>query len=383
VPLKTIWKKMLRRLLSTLIVAGLVFGCSQESKDFGDYKLVKVSGTIQQVQEQSVILYKIGGLRPEAVDTAEVASDGTFTIEVLVTEPEIYVLDIYGLHIVPLVLEDNDLDLVANGADRTEIVSVSGSDAMEKLTLFNKEYRELEIREFELRQKYSEAFVAKDIALTEKLEKENYEIIEEKQDLIRKHMEIIGPSLAALPLIERIDKDLHFDYLLSISNEMLQKYPEHSEVKSLAQVLEKMKPVAIGRQAPQIKLPNTEGEMVSLEDFRGDYLLVDFWAAWCKPCRRENPNIVAAYQKYHDKGFDVLGVSLDRTREQWIKAIVDDGLPWTQVSDLKYFNSKAAADYNVGAIPFSVLLNPEGEIIAKNLRGAKLEAKLSELFEGS
>ena len=109
--------------------------------------------------------------------------------------------------------------------------------------------------------------------------------------------------------------------------------------------------------------------------------MIDFWAAWCKPCRAENPNVVRLYNQYKDKGFEVFGVSLDRTREDWLKAIEDDGLTWPQVSDLKYFNSAAAELYQIEAIPATYLLDPDGKIIAKDLRGPALEAKLAKLFE--
>ncbi len=137
---------------------------------------------------------------------------------------------------------------------------------------------------------------------------------------------------------------------------------------------------AVGQPAPDFTQNDVSGNPVSLSSLRGKYLLVDFWASWCGPCRQENPNIVKAYETYKDKGFDILGVSLDQGQEEWVKAIADDKLAWKQVSDLKYWNNEVAMLYGIRSIPASFLLDKEGKIIAKNLRGEELEAKLKELM---
>ena len=136
----------------------------------------------------------------------------------------------------------------------------------------------------------------------------------------------------------------------------------------------------IGGEAPNFSQETPEGEQLSLHDLRGKVLLIDFWASWCGPCRRENPNVVRMYQKYKDQGFEILGVSLDSNRDRWLGAIAADGLTWYQVSDLKGWQNAVAKQYGVSAIPHTVLLDAEGRIIARNLRGATLERKLEELF---
>ena len=152
-------------------------------------------------------------------------------------------------------------------------------------------------------------------------------------------------------------------------------------VNQIESMISRMEKVQVGSVAPDFTLPDVDGYPVSLSSFRGKYVLVDFWAAWCPDCRKENPNIVAAWEKFKNKNFDVLGVSLDRKRDQWLAAIEKDGLGWTQVSDLKYWNSDAAVLYCIRWIPMSFLIDPEGKIVAIGLEGEELHNKLEELLK--
>jgi peroxiredoxin len=137
---------------------------------------------------------------------------------------------------------------------------------------------------------------------------------------------------------------------------------------------------AVGTEAMDFVQTDTSGIPVSLSSFKGKYVLVDFWASWCKPCRMENPNLVSAYERFKAKNFTVLGVSLDRSRDAWVKAIQDDKLAWSQVSDLKFWNNAVAMQYRIQQIPQNFLIDPNGKIVGKNLRGTDLDSRLCALL---
>ncbi|MFN0257288.1 redoxin domain-containing protein [Pedobacter ureilyticus] len=279
-----------------------------------------------------------------------------------------------------------------------ENITVTGKDSISKATIIGSTLTD-ESRKVDnflrpiyakykvLEKEYSDAPEAKkqDNSFVQELEKRaklvEKEIFDAKINYVKqnpdKYMAVMALNSTLAPGFDAIEMEKVF---LSIKPDLRETYLG----KLAAARIAAFKKTQEGVEAADFSQPDVEGKMVKLSDYRGKYVLIDFWASWCAPCRRENPNLVKAYEQYRAKGFEILGVSLDKAADKakWIKAIADDKLTWKQAGDMKGWENEAAVKYDVTAIPMNYLIDPSGKIIAKYLRGAELDAKLKQLFEG-
>jgi len=224
-------------------------------------------------------------------------------------------------------------------------------------------------------QKKSEAF-------EKEINKAQQNIDEQKQAFYKKFILDNPDSYVSLISLGVYANNAGYSDLEPLFNGLSPAIKETDEGKNFAERLAELKAVLVGSTAPEFAEPDTSGKMISLSSFRGKYVLIDFWASWCAPCRAENPNLIKAYKRYKNKNFTILGVSLDRAgdKDKWLKAIRTDGLPWIQVSDLKSYESQAVGLYAIQGIPQNFLIGPNGRIIAENLHGDDVENKLAEVL---
>ena len=365
-----------------LFVSILTFLSCGENPSNGTEKIkisVKIdgSGNYDEVRLQKVNSdYSI-----ELVESANFVED-EIEFNIFVFESTLFRLDFMGYTSLDLILDKSDVDIFVDDSNSLFEFTVNGSDDTEilksienKITNYRSEIRELNIN-------FVEASQNRDFELVNSIQSE-FDFKKNQFELsLKDYLSGAKSSLAVLVTADYLDIEENLIFWETIYNNYTEEFKDNSYFKNFENKLIKIKSISIGSVAPDIILNDTSGVPISLASLRGKYVLLDFWAAWCRPCREENPNIVENYNNYKSYGFDVYQVSLDRTKEDWIRGIKQDKLPWINVSDLKYYQSEAAELYNVDRIPSAFLLDPDGKIVAKHtdLRGPNLSRKLAEIF---
>lgn len=373
---------MKKRLLFVLASLPLGFGVYAQQH----FKIVAKLDKVQYPAHAYVYYQENHTLR---YDSATVR-DGRFTLEGNVAEPmKAFVLlfqrgltnkDIAGPDQVGIYLENGTINI--RSADTLTHATVGGTklneDQQELMNILGPFKKE----ESGLNKSYMAAEGNSDLQL--KIKKQYEELLQEKEKTQIAFVKNHSNSLVSLNLIRQsfdpVNNREKAKMLIKTLSPDLQALPV---AKNYFEKIEKAADISIGAMAPGFSMKNTKDVDVALSSYRGQYVLLDFWASWCKPCRAENPNVVKAYNRYKDKKFTVVGISIDggdNGKENWLKAIEKDGLPWEQLSDLQGSSNAAARLYQVSEIPANFLIDPTGKIIAQNLRGDALEAKLEEVL---
>lgn len=369
---------MLNR-MNVIILLALLSFFSCEEKQTNDGK-VQISGTIENAPAGAVILSQFTDSRPKVLDTLQLDDKGKFSYEVAVDSPTFYELNLYSQKSVRLALFKDDVEVTYDFSE-PESLAIKGSKDSQEMLKIEKLMEEYQAKVNALNEAYYKAMGDNNTEEIKKIQTDAMALESNQSTEVKKVINSMGDSFASLAAIGLLNPKNEFQFMDSLVAKLDEKYPETKTIIQLKQQLDDMRALSMGQIAPEIELPNPAGQTVKLSDLRGKYVMIDFWAAWCKPCREENPNVVKLYNEYKEKGFEVFGVSLDRAKEDWVEAIAEDGLTWTQVSDLKYFNSVAADLYQIDAIPATYLIDPDGKIIGKDLRGPSLRAKLEEIFD--
>lgn len=385
------------RLLLALSFIIVISSCSKlGSNEF----LVK--GKIENSLGKTIFLSEVDESGLVTVDSVLLDKEGEYKLKGKTSFPKFYLLRISPNDYVTLLVDSADIITVnADANDFVKSHSVEGSDDMVLVKSLVDRMDKTQAQIDSIGKIY-ESFVGSESldSVKSEIDRQFNEIVTNQRDFSKKFIETNPGSMSSMLALSQqiipqrvpvfvIPDDLA--YFEKVDAELVKLYPGSKDAQQLHKFVGQVKEQAmqqsnaagfgIGDVVPDISLNNPQGKVISLYSLKGKYVLLDFWAGWCSPCRQENPNLVENYKKYKNKGFEIFQVSLDKEKSQWIAAIEKDKLgEWKHVSDLQFWQSAPASEFNITSIPANFLLNPKGEVIAINLRGPALGAKLEELF---
>ena len=347
-----------------------------------------ISGEVKGAEGQTVSLKQYRNLQQDPVEVAATTvKDGKFTLKGNSPYPEFCQLYVGNQGPVQFFVENSDIRILMDMGNLAQ-AKVTGSKENEVFMEFIDELEKFAQRQKQLSDSYialSTSSIAAPDAVANirvQLEKLNADHTASMINFVQKYS---GRVVTAFIVnsVNGLIQLVNFSQLEQMANGFDARNGQSQWVKMLRDYVAINKRTAIGQPFPDITLKTPDDQPISISDYagKGKYVLLDFWAAWCGPCRNANPRVVELYKRYKDKGFEIVGISLDQNKEAWVKAIKDDQLAWPQMSDLLYWQSAAAKLYSVSSIPHTVLLDKDGKIIAKGLYADGLAAKLSELFD--
>ena len=359
-----------------------------------------IEGKLRNPQKKMIFLNDISSGKPIAIDSVMIDEDGSFELKGNTIIPSIFILHITKDNFAYLLIEPKEeIKLTSDFRNLQKFLKTEGSKGTILVTELWQKLSLVQSQLDSLKSIYQKNAASSDVQnIIDDLNRKSGSIVSQHKEYLQNFVKTNSTSLASIiALYQPIGRDRFlnindcYDSYKMVDSVLMSRYPNSTPVKALHVEIENYRnrltqgsvnkaSAETGSEAPDISLPDPNGNIVKLSSLRGKYVLLDFWASWCRPCRLENPNLVENFMKYYKKGFDIYQVSLDRNQNDWVNAINNDKLVWKQVSDLKYWECVPAKQYGVESIPANFLIDKDGRIIAKNLRGQALGEKLKEIF---